>query len=90
MKVTRTKEITINRSTASIANKNIQELTIEGACCASCVNKIETALKDINGVNSAEMNFALRSVVVNGDVGSAVLINAIERIGYRARTAARS
>ena len=33
-----------------------QQFTIEGASCASCVTKIETAIKQISGVSSAEMN----------------------------------
>ncbi|MEQ3620885.1 MAG: cation transporter, partial [Marinobacter sp.] len=35
-----------------------QELIIEGAGCASCVGKIESALKAVPGVENAEMNFA--------------------------------
>lgn len=34
-----------------------QELLIEGAGCASCVRKIETALKNVDGVEEAQMNF---------------------------------
>ena len=62
-----------------------QELIIEGAGCASCVGKIESALQAIDGVKSAEMNFALRTVSVNGDVESNMLIKAVEAIGYKAK-----
>ncbi len=48
-----------------------QELTIEGAGCASCVTKIEAALKTVPGVVSAEMNFAQRTVTVTGDADTA-------------------
>ena len=65
---------------------NTQELIIEGAGCASCVGKIEIALNNINGVDSAEMNFALRTVSITGEVGADVLIKAIETIGYNARS----
>ena len=41
-----------------------QELIIEGAGCASCVGKIEAALKKVAGVTQAEMNFAQRTVIV--------------------------
>lgn len=42
------------------------ELVIQGAGCASCVGKIETALQQVPGVTSAEMNFAQRTVQVTG------------------------
>jgi len=62
------------------------ELVIEGANCASCVGKIETALKNINGVNRAEMNLALQTVSVDGSVATDVLIKAIEAAGYKAKS----
>ncbi|MBA6291188.1 copper-translocating P-type ATPase [Colwellia sp. MB3u-70] len=77
----------MNKLTGSTDNQNTQELIIEGAGCASCVGKIETALKNINGVDSAEMNFALRTVSIVGKVGPNVLIKAIEAIGYNAKSA---
>ena len=71
-------------------NKSIepsQDLIIEGAGCASCVGKIEQALTNTAGVESAEMNFALRTVSVTGEVASEVLIKAIETLGYNAENA---
>ena len=65
-----------------------QTLVIEGASCASCVTKIEQALNSVPGVNSAEMNFADRTAMVTGDVASELLINAVEKAGYAARTTA--
>jgi Cu+-exporting ATPase len=61
------------------------ELIIEGAGCSSCVGKIETALKKVPGVNTAEMNFAQRTVNVSGSASSVELINAIEKAGYNAK-----
>ncbi|MFT6122015.1 MAG: Cu+-exporting ATPase [Oleiphilaceae bacterium] len=61
------------------------ELIIEGAGCSSCVGKIETALKQVSGVNAAEMNFAQRTVNVSGSASSTELINAIEKAGYNAK-----
>ncbi|RLA42404.1 MAG: Cu+ exporting ATPase, partial [Gammaproteobacteria bacterium] len=62
-----------------------QELLIEGASCASCVAKIEGALKKVIGVDSAEMNFALRTVSVSGRVSSDALIKAVEGAGYNVK-----
>ncbi|ARD45749.1 heavy metal translocating P-type ATPase [Colwellia sp. PAMC 21821] len=80
----------MNKLTGNKPSDNTQELIIEGAGCASCVGKIETALKNINGVDNAEMNFALRTVTISGDVAVEVLIKAIETIGYNARSASDS
>ncbi len=63
------------------------ELLIEGAGCASCVGKIEAALQKVPGVDSAEMNFAQRSVSVVGDVSDQALITAVEAAGYGAKVA---
>jgi Cu+-exporting ATPase len=80
----------MNKIIKNNADKKTQELIIDGASCASCVAKIETALKRIDGVDSAEMNFALRTVSVAGKVAPEVLIKAIETIGYNAKSASDS
>ncbi|MGI0116060.1 heavy metal translocating P-type ATPase [Zooshikella sp. RANM57] len=79
----------------SIVNTEIAEVTrhqllVEGAGCASCVGKIEGALKQVSGVEQATMNFAQRIVVVVGHVTDEQLINAIEMAGYRAQVMASS
>ena len=45
------------------------QLNIQGASCASCVTKIETALKQVAGVTSAEMNFAQRMAMMEDMMG---------------------
>ena len=65
-----------------------QELIIEGAGCASCVGKIESALKAVSGVESAEMNFAQRTVSVIGNAAASDLLKAVEKAGYNAKLAA--
>ena len=77
----------MNSVESRIKDTKAQELIIDGAGCASCVGKIETALKNVNGVDNAQMNFALRTVVVDGEVDSEDLVQAIESIGYNARSA---
>ncbi|WP_219899600.1 heavy metal translocating P-type ATPase [Zobellella taiwanensis] len=63
-----------------------QELLIQGASCAGCVKKIEAALQSVPGVTHAEMNFAQRTVSVEGAVDASILIKAIEQAGYGAQT----
>ncbi|WJG10262.1 heavy metal translocating P-type ATPase [Aliiglaciecola sp. LCG003] len=62
-----------------------QQLIIEGAGCASCVGKIEGALKSTLGVDNAEMNFADRTVLVTGIAKTDELIKAVESVGYNAK-----
>jgi Cu+-exporting ATPase len=59
-------------------------LNIEGATCAGCVRKIETALRAVPGVAQADMNFATRTATVAGSANSAELIAAVQGIGYSA------
>lgn len=80
-------EVMMNKLTSNLVSNNTQELIIDGASCASCVGKIEVALKGVPGVDKAEMNFALRTVSVTGKVGVDILIKAIEGIGYNAKSA---
>ena len=76
----------MNNFERNLAKNKSQELLVEGASCASCVNKIETALQQVKGVEHAEMNFALRTVVVTGEADVDSLINKIEAIGYSAKS----
>lgn len=74
-------------STANAQSNKTEEhhLIIDGASCASCVSKIEKALRAVDGVQSAEMNFAQRSVIVTGNVMDSNLITAVEIAGYNAK-----
>jgi len=77
----------MNKIIKNNTDKKTQELIIDGASCASCVGKIEIALRSIDGVESAEMNFALRTVTVTGSVETKRLIKTVESIGYNAKNA---
>jgi len=83
------KDITSGAQDSIDDNSNLAQqehhLTVEGASCASCVSKIEKALRGVDGVQNAEMNFAQRSVMVTGNVSDASLITAIEIAGYNAK-----
>jgi len=69
-----------------VDKQSTQQLIIEGAGCASCVSKIEGALKSQHGVLNAEMNFADRTVIVTGEVASSDLIKTVESVGYNAKS----
>nr|WP_179952553.1 heavy metal translocating P-type ATPase [Ningiella ruwaisensis] len=66
-------------------NLSENRFIIEGASCASCVNKIEAALNNLPEVKRAEMNFAQRVVTVTGDTSVSNIIEAVEKAGYKAK-----
>ena len=61
-------------------------LSIEGMTCASCVGRVEKALKKVVGVVEAEVNLATETARVSvTDAGMAdALIAAVDKAGYRA------
>ena len=62
-------------------------LAIEGMTCASCVAKVERAIKALPGVTEAEVNFATNQAWVAylpGLVERSDLLSAVERAGYSA------
>ena len=66
------------------------DLVIGGMTCASCVSRVERALKAVPGVTSATVNLATERATVQGAADGLLLIKAIEDAGYEARRAARS
>ena len=61
------------------------ELAIEGMTCASCVGRVERALRTVPGVTAARVNLATERAVVEGGVDARLLIQAIDDAGYAAR-----
>jgi Au+-exporting ATPase len=66
------------------------ELSVEGMSCASCVGRVEAALKSVPGVVEASVNLATERATVRGHVAPGALVAAVERTGYVARPVDRS
>jgi Au+-exporting ATPase len=60
-------------------------LSIAGMTCASCVGRVERALKSTPGVLDAQVNLATERAAVSGAVAAEALIAAVERVGYEAK-----
>jgi len=60
------------------------ELAVEGMTCASCVGRVERALKSAPGVTGATVNLATERASVRGAVDVEALIAAIAGAGYSA------
>ena len=61
------------------------ELAVEGMTCASCVGRVERALKAVPGVTEAAVNLAIERAVVTGTADPAALVAAAAKAGYPAR-----
>ncbi|WP_310020338.1 heavy metal translocating P-type ATPase [Croceicoccus sp. BE223] len=61
------------------------ELAVEGMTCASCVGRVEAALRGVPGVTTAGVNLATERASVVGTANPDALIDAIARTGYAAR-----
>lgn len=61
------------------------ELAIDGMTCASCVGRVERALKAVPGVTEAVVNLATERATVRGIVDVVTLVQAVENVGYDAK-----
>jgi P-type Cu2+ transporter len=62
-------------------------LAVEGVGCAGCIRKIEGGLKQLPGIVDARLNFTNRRLAVDwreDELDAAQVIEALQRIGYRA------
>jgi Cu+-exporting ATPase len=78
-------------ATATERRSEQVELPIEGMTCASCANRVERRLNELEGVD-ASVNYATERAAVAFDpalVEPEQLLEAVEAAGYRASLAAR-
>ncbi len=59
-------------------------LSVSGMSCAGCVASVENAIKNVDGVLVANVNFAEHTATVEGEVSPDVLVKAIQDAGYDA------
>jgi Cu+-exporting ATPase len=72
--------------TAAIPTAQKRDLAITGMTCASCVVSVESALRAVPGVASADVNLATERATVRLDPATEMsgLVRAVERAGYGA------
>ena len=63
------------------------DLKVGGMTCASCVTRVEKALRNVPGVTAATVNLATERASVQGEtaVTAGVLAAAVHQAGYEAR-----
>lgn len=62
-------------------------LKIKGMTCASCVRRVETGLKKLDGISEANVNLSTEKVTIDYDdtvVGVEEIVNSINEMGYNA------
>ena len=67
-----------------------QKFNVYGMSCSACVNHVDSAVKNINGVISVNVNLVSNSMVVEYDekvTDASVIINAVKNEGYDAKVA---
>ena len=69
----------------TVSSERRIDVEIEGMTCASCSNAVERALAQVDGVRSVTVNLATEraSLVIDEQVGEAVLDEAVRKAGYR-------
>jgi copper ion binding protein len=70
-------------------NETTLSLPIAGMTCASCVGRVERALKSVPGVSAAAVNLATETAEVRGIAAPDVLITAVEKAGYHVAAEAK-
>lgn len=75
----------VERAGYNVTNTSV-ELAVEGMTCASCVGRVEKALKAVPGVTEAVVNLATERATVRGVAAADELIAAVQKAGYEART----
>ena len=72
--------------TTAIPTEEKRDIAITGMTCASCVVSVESALRSVPGVASADVNLATERATVRLDPATDIggLVRAIERAGYGA------
>src|SRR5690606_41690909 len=61
------------------------ELSVEGMSCASCVGRVEAALRKVEGVQEVVVNLATERATIHGQADAAALVAAVDSAGYDAR-----
>lgn len=61
-----------------------KKIIVEGMSCGHCVNHVKTALEELNGVNSVNVDLDSKTAVIeaSSEVSDADIKAAIEDAGY--------
>ena len=77
----------LQRSSGTTNSGTIMDFEVEGMTCASCVSRVEKAIRAVSGVATANVNLATEkaSVTFTGAADPKGIVGAIEKAGYATR-----
>ena len=62
----------------------MEHYNVTGMSCAACSARVEKAVSKLDGVNTCSVNLLTNSMVVEGNIPSNQIIEAVEKAGYHA------
>jgi Cu2+-exporting ATPase len=67
-----------------VGGQNRLNLTVRGAKCGACINRIESAVKALPDVETARLNLSTGALDVawRGDLGANTIVQAVSALGY--------
>lgn len=69
-----------------MTSKDAYTFEIEGMTCASCVGRVEKALKGVGGLTDASVNLASEKAMISGTATANAVKATLDTAGYPART----
>ncbi|MBI1371871.1 MAG: hypothetical protein GC159_03805 [Phycisphaera sp.] len=71
------------------ADKKVSDLKVTGAhlCCGKCVKGVNSALKDVDGVEGTDAEKNAESFTIKGSFNAAAAIKALNAAGYHVKVA---
>lgn len=65
--------------------ENIKTFDVFGMSCASCVSRVEKAVKKIDGIENVSVNLLTNSMCIKGNVPDSEIIKNVKKAGYDAK-----
>ena len=78
--------VVVRPTTPALPPATTADLPIAGMTCASCVRRVEAAIRAVPGVQDVSVNLATETARVTGLFDAAALVAAVTRAGYQAQT----
>lgn len=60
------------------------KFSVQGMGCAACVNRVENAVKSVDGVSYVDVSLLTNSMEIEGEFSDAEIIKAVKDVGYKA------
>ncbi len=64
-------------------NSTLKKIKIAGMTCNHCVNNVQKAMSEINGINDINVSLVENCVYYSGDIDEEIIKSKIESIGYK-------